>query len=87
MSALKGWKRLGSYETKDRNAIHWLIRHAKDNGIVDAGVVCKFGRSWYVHEERLPDFLVQRTQKEIQARGDWDALLEDGDEMDVGGEP
>lgn len=80
MSALKGWKRLGSYEPKDRNAIHWLIRHTRDNGIVEAGVVCKFGRGWYVHEERLPEFLVQRTQKDMRARADFETLLEDDDE-------
>jgi hypothetical protein len=55
------WQRITDFPAEERNKLRWLIRHATDNGIVEAGVAIKYGREWRVNRERLPDYLKQQT--------------------------
>jgi hypothetical protein len=55
------FRKLAELGDADRRAIRWLIRHADQNGIVEAGIVVRLGRCWWIDSEALPTFLAQRS--------------------------
>jgi hypothetical protein len=58
---MDGWQRIDDFPAEERNKLRFLLRHAMDNGIVEAGVAIKYGREWRVNRQRLPDYLKQQT--------------------------
>jgi len=58
---MDGWDRITDFPKDEQQKIRYLVRHAVENGIVDAGVAIKYGREWRVNRQRLPDYLKQQT--------------------------
>ena len=65
---MEGWKKISDYPEAEQHKLRWLLRYAAENGIVDAGVACKYGREWQINENRLPDFLIEQTRRLVAAR-------------------
>jgi hypothetical protein len=59
---------LSEFPKAEQTKLRWILRHADRNGIVDAGVAYKFGRTWYINTEALPAFLVEQTRQAIGGR-------------------
>ncbi|MBL8202422.1 MAG: hypothetical protein JNK40_15765 [Chromatiales bacterium] len=56
------WKGLSEFSDSEQNKLRFILRDAANNGIVEAGVACKYGREWRVNTDRLPDYLLERTR-------------------------
>ena len=70
---MDGWKTLSEFSERERTKLRWLLRNARENGIVEAGVAMKFGCEWRINAARLPDFLIQQTHQRLKG------LREDSD--------
>jgi hypothetical protein len=58
---MNDWKLIADFPADEQAKLRWLLRHAAENGIVEAGVACKFGRTWVINPQRLPDYLCKQT--------------------------
>ncbi len=61
------YKKLADFPDDERTKLRWLLRHADENGIVEAGVALKFGREWRINSSKLPDFLRRLTMKSLRS--------------------
>jgi hypothetical protein len=66
---MDGWQRIDEFPRTEQSKLRWLLRHAPDNGIVEAGVALKYGREWRINSERLPGFLMRQTIAALGERG------------------
>lgn len=62
---MEGFKPLKHFPTTEHSKLKWLLRHADENGIVEAGVAVKFGREWYIASDKLPAFLAEHTRRKL----------------------
>jgi len=60
---VENWKRLSDFAAREQHKLRWLLRHADENGIVQAGVALKFGKEWHVNTQLLPGYLLDATRK------------------------
>ncbi len=58
---MNDWLLITNFPPDEQNKLRWLVRNAADNGIVEAGVAIKYGRSWRINPQRLPDYLRDAT--------------------------
>jgi len=58
---MEGWKPLKSFSEKERQALRWILRYARTNGVIEAGVALKFGREWLINVDNLPAYLHEQT--------------------------
>jgi hypothetical protein len=63
------WKALAEFDKREQNRLRFALRDAVRNGLLDDGVVAKFGRLWFVNTDRLPDWAIKRTREILQGHG------------------
>ena len=63
---MRGWKKIADFPKAEQNKLRWIVRHASQNGLVEAGAAVRYGHSWFINEAKLPDFLQKQT---LQALG------------------
>lgn len=66
---MEHWQRIADFPLRERNKLLWQLRHHAA-AMVEAGAAMKYGREWYIHTERLPEYLRQQT---LEALGRDDA--------------
>lgn len=59
------WVPIADLPVAEQNKIRWLVRHAAENGIVEAGAAVKYGREWRINRVRLPEFLREHTLRTL----------------------
>jgi hypothetical protein len=62
----KTWPMIRDFDEKERESIRHLCRTADENGIVEAGVAIRLGKSWRINREKLPEFLGQLTLRTLE---------------------
>ncbi len=56
---MRGWKKISDFPRAEQNKLRWIVRHATQNGIVEAGVAVRYGNAWTINEEAEMERLIE----------------------------